>query len=536
MAVFHATLVAGLQVDGSAASSETPWPCGPRNCGQFPAWTVTPRASVVNEAATACRSGLMGGPRLSSGGFASYLPASMRIPVSRTSVTSRHPLAVAGGATALILAVLTAAPSATTGPSGAAALARRPLRRDRPADEVVAAIGQPAGENLAWRVPFGSRRRRSSSATASTSTAPPGDMAHPQERLVALDAATGKVVWEQRFPVYLSDVPEHRVGWASPAVDPATGNIYMFGGSAQLCAPRRRTASCSGIARCPRNTAPSRRTAAAPRRRSSMATRSSQHAAPRPGATRPRGGNRYFAFDKKTGQTMWVSSPQTRHYDTNYSTPIVATVNGVALADRRRHRRRLPRAQGEYRRDDLELEVSKRAINSALFMVDNDVSSPHGEENMDTTEMGMIARCRRDEGRAQGGRRQVGRRTASCRRFASPVMDEERRLHRGQRRHRRGVRSRRRQASCGAKLGTLQKGSPVLADGKLYVGTENGKFYILKPSRPASKCSTRRRCAFEYAAPATRVRTRVISRRRSWPTAASTSRRWTRSMPSGRRR
>ena len=31
-------------------------------------------------------------------------------------------------------------------------------------------------------------------------------------------------------------------------------------------------------------------------------------------------------------------------------------------------------------------------------------------------------------------------------------------------------------------LGTLQKGSPVLADGKLYVGTENGKFYILRPS------------------------------------------------------
>ena len=30
-------------------------------------------------------------------------------------------------------------------------------------------------------------------------------------------------------------------------------------------------------------------------------------------------------------------------------------------------------------------------------------------------------------------------------------------------------------------LGTLQKGSPVLADGKLYVGTENGKFFILKP-------------------------------------------------------
>ncbi|HYE66545.1 MAG TPA: PQQ-binding-like beta-propeller repeat protein, partial [Pyrinomonadaceae bacterium] len=30
-------------------------------------------------------------------------------------------------------------------------------------------------------------------------------------------------------------------------------------------------------------------------------------------------------------------------------------------------------------------------------------------------------------------------------------------------------------------LGTIQKASPVLADGKLYVGTENGKFFILKP-------------------------------------------------------
>ena len=30
-------------------------------------------------------------------------------------------------------------------------------------------------------------------------------------------------------------------------------------------------------------------------------------------------------------------------------------------------------------------------------------------------------------------------------------------------------------------LGTIQKSSPVLADGKLYVGTENGKLYILKP-------------------------------------------------------
>ena len=31
------------------------------------------------------------------------------------------------------------------------------------------------------------------------------------------------------------------------------------------------------------------------------------------------------------------------------------------------------------------------------------------------------------------------------------------------------------------KLGTIQKASPLLADGKLYVGTENGRFFIVQP-------------------------------------------------------
>src|SRR5919112_1315396 len=61
-----------------------------------------------------------------------------------------------------------------------------------------------------------------------------GDVASTQERLVAVDAETGKVVWERRFSIYLSDVPQHRSAWASPAVDPETGNIYIMTVGAQL--------------------------------------------------------------------------------------------------------------------------------------------------------------------------------------------------------------------------------------------------------------------------------------------------------------
>ena len=36
-------------------------------------------------------------------------------------------------------------------------------------------------------------------------------------------------------------------------------------------------------------------------------------------------------------------------------------------------------------------------------------------------------------------------------------------------------------------LGTIQRASPVLADGKLYVGTVNGTFFIIEPSEDGAK-------------------------------------------------
>src|SRR5271157_6389348 len=50
-----------------------------------------------------------------------------------------------------------------------------------------------------------------------------------QEQLIALDAATGQEIWHYRFNCFHTDVPNSRVGWASPAVDPETGNIYVNG-------------------------------------------------------------------------------------------------------------------------------------------------------------------------------------------------------------------------------------------------------------------------------------------------------------------
>ena len=341
----------------------------------------------------------------------------------------------------------------------------------------------PAGENVAWSKPFGGRStpvifgNRVYLQTITTTS-----IATTQERLVALDADTGNVIWESRVSNFHSDVRYDRAGWASPAVDPATGNIYMFTGAAQLLCY-----SPDGKVLWDRSL---------PEEYGAITTHGGRTTSPIVegdkvilntliqdwGADLGRPGNRYFAFDKRTGQTIWVASPQARHYDTNYSTPIVADVNGQRLmivggTDGVFHAIQVNTGKPVW-----SMEVSKRAILNSVLFRDNTVYLTHGEENVDTTEMGMIAAID-----ATGS----GPLTSSVVKwvtrgflpsYASPVMDGTR------------LYTMDNSAILGAfdlktgkevwtkRLGISSKASPVLADGKIYVGTEGGKFFILRPT------------------------------------------------------
>ena len=68
--------------------------------------------------------------------------------------------------------------------------------------------------------------------------------------------------------------------------------------------------------------------------------------------------------------------------------------------------------------------------------------------------------------------------------FSSPVDRRPAGLSDRQRRRGCAPSTSRRAASCGSSSSARsQKAPPVLADGKIYVGTENGKFFILRPHR-----------------------------------------------------
>lgn len=340
----------------------------------------------------------------------------------------------------------------------------------------------PAGENLAWTLPFGGRSTpviHGNRLYLQTTTV--GDVSVTQERLVAVEANSGRVLWEHKVPQFLSDVPQHRAAWASPAVDRQSGNIYMFTVSAELLA-----LSPQGAVLWKRSL---------PEEYGAITTHGGRTTSPiiegqmvilntllQGWGDLGRPGNRYFAFDKTTGQTIWVSAPQSRHYDTNYSSPIVADVNGmrqliVGGTDGVFHGLKVNTGQPVW-----SLEVSKRAIlNSPLFH-NNTVYIAHGEENIDTTEMGMLAAVDATGKGVLTGAAIKWKTHGFMPTFASPVMDGSRLYGMDN-----GAILAAFDLATGKELwkktlGTLQKGSPTLADGKLYVGTENGKFYILRPS------------------------------------------------------
>src|SRR5580765_3395894 len=92
------------------------------------------------------------------------------------------------------------------------------------------------GQNFLWRAPYGGRSAPIVVGNRVYVQNPSGRGPTLQERVMALDADTGRPVWEYKFNIFQSDVPPHRVGWASPAVDTETGNIYAFSGGAQAIA------------------------------------------------------------------------------------------------------------------------------------------------------------------------------------------------------------------------------------------------------------------------------------------------------------
>ena len=339
----------------------------------------------------------------------------------------------------------------------------------------------PAGENLAWKAPYGGSSGPIvlGDHVYLQNTAGAGET--EQERLMCFNADTGKLLWEHRFNVYLSDVPPHRVGWASPVGDPATGNVYAFGVGGHLIGFTR-----DGKVLWERSlgedfgllTTHGGRTVSPIIDGdlvivSGVTFQWGQHG---------RGAHRFIAFDKKTGETMWVSAPGGRPYDTTYAPPIIVNVNGTRLLIQGGSDGFVYAIKPQTGEPVWKYEISKRGLNTGVVVYNNTAILTHSEENLASSEMGMMVAV---DASAKGDIKpeQIKWSTYGWQGgFSSPVLDGDRMYQIDNSANIAAFDLNNGKQLWMKTLGTIQKASPVLADGKLYVGTENGKFYILKPS------------------------------------------------------
>jgi outer membrane protein assembly factor BamB len=339
----------------------------------------------------------------------------------------------------------------------------------------------PTGNNLAWRAPYGGRSGPIVMGDRVYLQNIAGQGETEQERIMCFNADTGKLLWEHRFNVYLSDVPPHRVGWASPVGDPTTGNVYVFGVGGHLMGLNR-----DGKVLWERSLSEDFGLLTTHGGRtvspiidgdlvivSGVTFQWGQHG---------RGAHRFIAFDKKTGETVYVSAPGGRPYDTTYAPPIIVDVNGTRLLIQGSSDGFVHAIKPQTGEPVWKIEISKRGLNTGVVVKGTTAILTHSEENLNSSEMGMMlavdatakGEIKKDQIKWSSYGWQGG--------FSSPVIDGDRMYQVDN-----GANIAAFDVNTGKQLwlknlGTIQKASPVLADGKLYLGTENGKFYILKPN------------------------------------------------------
>jgi outer membrane protein assembly factor BamB len=339
----------------------------------------------------------------------------------------------------------------------------------------------PSGTNVAWKAPFGGRSAPivMNGHVYLQNVAGKGDS--EQERLSCFDADTGKLLWEHRFNVFLSDVPPHRVAWASPVGDPATGNVYTFGVGGSLLG-----LTAAGKLMWERSLGEDF---------GLLTTHGGRTVSPLidgdllivSGVTfawgqHGRGAHRFMAFDKKTGETMWVSAPGGRPYDTTYAAPIIVNINGTRLLIQGASDGVVYAIKAQTGEPVWKYEISKRGINTGVAVYGTTAILTHSEENLDSSEMGMMVAVDATS-KGEIKKEQVKWSTFGWQGgFSSPVLDGDRLYQLDNSANLAAFDVNTGKQLWLKNLGTIQKASPVFADGKLYVGTENGKFYILKPS------------------------------------------------------
>jgi outer membrane protein assembly factor BamB len=224
-----------------------------------------------------------------------------------------------------------------------------------------------------------------------------GEGADLREVIACYDAENGKLLWKYAFNDFLSDIIYQRYATSSPVIDPETGNVYMQGTQGILAcftADGKWLWEHSLMEEYGRLTFPNARTASPTIDKDLVITRGITSNWGAQGAP----GDRFYAFDKKTGELVWSSSPAGRPQNNSFSHPVMGWWNG---------KRVLYSAAGDSsvvalnaRNGDPIWRVpigksgAKGGVNAAVVLHGDTIVAVHESENIDSSEIGRMAAFR----------------------------------------------------------------------------------------------------------------------------------------------
>jgi len=210
------------------------------------------------------------------------------------------------------------------------------------------------------------------------------------EVLQARDEETGDVIWEQEKSDFISDTIYNRYSIGAPAIDPETGNVIVattFGLVTCYDKDGEIQWEHSMIERFGRLTFPNGRAGAPVIDGDLVIIRGVTSYWGADGPAR----DRFFGFDKKTGDLIWSSTPGVGPpflKDTSMSTPFLETRGGKRVFYVGTGCGNIACVNVKNGKALWRYQVSMGGVNSSPIILGDTLLCVHGKENLDTTEMG----------------------------------------------------------------------------------------------------------------------------------------------------
>ena len=306
------------------------------------------------------------------------------------------------------------------------------------------------------------------------------------ERVVCLDAKTGDTLWENRYNVWLSDVPAERVGWSSVVGDPETGNVYVLGACDIFQCINGKTGKT--LWKIPLHEQFGMLSTYGGRTNfpvihedlviiSGIIINWGDRAKPN---------HRLIAMDKRSGKVVWFNGTTNLPFDTTYSAPNLVTIDGQRQLIMGAGDGKIWGFQPRTGKPLWSYSLSRRGIFATPLVVGNQVFASHSEENVGefNNVMGAVAGLRITGTGNNTKVEELWKQMEIVAGYSEPVLVNDR-LYLVDDRCKMWVFD----AETGEPiierksfLGSRQRSALLYADGKIYVTTENGRWGVVAPT------------------------------------------------------